>query len=70
MTCSKCNGQSVYPTNIVEDRASYTWVTWRCPNCGYERTTHVYTPKQKAATCGTTNLPDELVINGVKYRRV
>ena len=70
MNCPKCNGQSVYPTFVSEDRSGYTWTTWFCPNCGHEHTTHSYVSKRKAAKSGRTEPPDEVVINGVKYRRV
>ena len=68
MTCSKCNGQSVYCSDWGEDRYGHVWETWFCPNCGHSYTTsRKVTKKSKSVT---TELPYEIVINGIRYRRV
>ena len=73
MTCSKCNGQSVYCSDWGEDRYGHVWETWFCPNCGHSYTTTRYIGKCKAVKNSKSvapELPDELVINGIRYRRV
>ena len=68
MRCSKCNGQSVFCIEWGEDRNDRIWERWFCPNCGYSYTTNRKVTKKSKSV--TTELPDELVINGIKYRRI
>ena len=73
MRCSICNGQSVYCSAWGEDREGRIWNAWSCPNCGHSYTTSRYIGKGKAVKNSksvTTELPDEIVINGIKYRKV
>lgn len=73
MRCSKCNGQSVYCSAWSEDTDGRIWDTWFCPNCGHSYITRGYIDKSKAVKNSKSvapELPDEIVINGIKYRKV
>lgn len=73
MNCPKCSGRNVYATGVGEDRSGYSWVTWVCLDCGHEYSTRRYTAERnvsKKSKSVTTELPDEIVINGIRYRKV
>lgn len=67
MPCRKCGSRNTYSNGCGESNGFY-WETWYCPDCGYSHTINTKVVKKSKSI--TQELPDELVINGVKYRRV
>ena len=68
MKCRKCGGQNAYCNGCGADSSGYTWETWFCPDCGNSHTVNRKVSRRSKSV--TTELLDEIVINGVKYRKV
>lgn len=69
MICPKCNGRNAYCTGCGADLSGFSWEMWYCPECGHSYTRRRKTVKKNSKSVAV-ELPDEIEINGIKYRRV
>lgn len=68
MICPKCGRRNVHLTGASEDTAGRIIHYLSCSECNYSWRN---TAKKVAEYSNvTTQLPDEIEINGIKYRRV
>lgn len=63
MTCPKCGSQNNYVTGVSGDTAGRVIHHLSCSRCSHSWTTASHPAR-------APELPDELVINGITYRRV
>ena len=68
MKCSKCGSQYTYHSGCGVDADGFYWEEWFCPDCGNSHTVNRKVSRKSKTI--TTELPDEIVINGIRYRKV
>ena len=68
MICPKCGSTNAYISNIVGGTTGRTREYWCCCECDHTWVVHNLGTIPLSSTAA--KLPDEIEINGIKYRRV